>query len=225
METQTSHKERLDFLFKKHYNYLLEIAGGCTIKKTSTNNRIKYDLLHDTIVQLYEKLENNFDFLNTENGFLNYMKLYMKNKYIWELSKSYHRKQDFSIITYCPNIDPEIATYMIEQNQNENSENLIYLQAESVNEDTKDFLRDLLLNDITIERGLQFNRVMQLYDEKILTLRERELFHSIFLDKQSVLTIFKENKKEDTPSTQYHYLLKEVKELKIKIKSIINYDN
>lgn len=218
-----NNKTKLDLLIDKHYQYLLEVAGGVCIKKSSTNNRIKFDLLHDSIIDIYDRLNSSNTFLKSDNDFLNYMKKYLKQKYFYERSMSHNRQRDYPLFSYTPINNPDTINFMIDNKGiNKQEEQLIILEAENTNEETKDFLRDIIYNDLTIERGLQFISVMQLYDNRILSDRERYLFHSIFLDKQTPYQIYKESNTINKKSTEYYALLAEVKQLKEKIKNIIN---
>ena len=100
---------------------------------------------------------------------------------------------------------------------------LIYLQCENVNDITKLYLKDLIINDISIERGLMYSYVMNTI--KLLTPVEQELFNLYFEQELTVKKIYNIIKpKLDKDPITYKMLLQMVKDLRIKIIELLKND-
>lgn len=215
-----SNKEKLDEYLKTNYDYLLNVAHNITSRQRKCDQ--KYNLLHEVILNMYDRLENHYDFLNSDLDFKRYTAKYLKQYYIWERNKKHTRKKDNHIFTYQPSYDElNTSNFYLEELSDTNdsidniTEQLIYLNAENTNEVTKLFLTDMLSNGIPIEKGMMVNRIKDV--AKSLDLMEYQIFDMYYLQELNCLEIFKEMRQHNPQSMSYLNLLAKQKEVKQKI--------
>lgn len=219
-----SHKEKLDKLITKHYDYFLDISNNITrrLKKD------KYDLLHEVFASLYTKLETSNEYLKSDTDFRKYVNRCLGQLFHWKKNERYAHQKDNNLFTWqpynCP-IDLGDKTFTGELDRDDfdlkpeyvdrQSEQLIYLNAENTNQITKLFLEDMFLNDIPIEKGLMVNKIKDA--AKTLDLLEYQIFDMYYLQELSCADIHKEMNKHKKRTMGYHYILNLKKQVQKKI--------
>jgi hypothetical protein len=210
-----NNKQLLDSYVEKNYQHLMDISSGCCSTLYYRRREASTELLHHCLVEIYENLEKKNSFCRSEVDFLKYIKTYMKLKLRWERSMSWSRKRDFTLQTYRPHTgDGHDALVLCNIPV---SEETIYLDAENTDDNTKDFLRDLMLNNISVERGLQFYELVRVMEGNLLTTAEKEIFHNHFLDGRSGRKIFHDRQMAGDSTKNYKDTLKEIESLRKKI--------
>lgn len=225
----------MDKLVTDNYDYLLSTASNIT-RKIGSGTDLKYNLLHSVIEIIYNKIETHNTFLSDTDSFRKYLNKFMKQHFVWEYQRSkddrlknkdnelFTNRANFVDINCNANWDIEQSEYLDNILSDEKEHDLIILQAENVNDITKLYLKDLLVNDIPIERGLMYSSILNTIKE--LTPVEQELFNLHFVQELSVAQIYNQLKsKTDKRPIGYNTLRQMVKELRIKIIELIKNDN
>lgn len=218
----------MDLLVTKHYNDLLYVSKCITKKHMYLDKDISYNLLHNSISQIYEKLDVSNKFLNSDTDFLKYVNKYMTQQYNWAHYRMKDKKKDNFIFSfdfrYKDKEGIDITDKVIdEKNLNEIEEQLTTLECENIDGITKMYLKDLILNDIGIERHIKYLDVLK--TAKTLQPIEYELFNLIYIEERTVRNIHRELlvKVKEDPLT-YEALLKMVKKMKINLKEKLKND-
>ena len=179
-----TNKEKLDSYLMNNYNKLLKVSYNVTNR---LNGRIKYDLLHEIIISMYERLDRHNEYLKSNDDFVRYSTNYIKQFYEWQKSTRFNCKKDNKLFTYIPNED-ELNINNYYYITDTNSEQLIYINSENTNIITKLFLKDMLLNDIQIDRAIMVNNIISA--SKQLNEFEKEIFDLYFLQDMNCRKIY-----------------------------------
>lgn len=219
-------KIKLDALINLHYNYLLNLSNKITQKHKSKDPDIKYTLLHECITKVYDTIETKYSFTDDDTSFKKYMNKFMNQHYHWQRSRIRDTCRDNDLFTF-RDVDFNNDDNEYEQKEisdlNE-SNDLILLNAENVNDITKLYLKDLIVNDIPIERGLMYSRIDEIV--KTFNYEEQELFNLFFIQEIKVLEVYKKLRNKLKKQTiGYNDLLKKKKNLKEKIKKQLENDS
>jgi hypothetical protein len=209
-----ANKQKLDLLLSTHYLYLLNVSANITSRQRSTDQ--KYNLLHEVILSLYGRLNDHCEYLSSDTDFKKYTTKYLKQFYTWSKNIKHNTKKDNALFTFQPTSE-ELAThnFYIDEMSDNNIEALIYLEAENVNKQTKMFLKDLLSNDIPIDKGLMVNKIK--HAASTLSLSDRQIFDMYYLQDLNCLDIYLELKRTNTKPIGYHSILKRQKSVKQQI--------
>ena len=223
----------MDKLITDNYDYLLTISKNITKRYKNMDKDIAYTLLHSCIETVYNTIDTSNEFLSDTISFRKYLTRYIKNSFEWKKQKCYSRKTDNDIFTYNDlhlvdnNDKDESSNYKNDKFNTYNqyvdaltsdplTEQLIMLNAENVDDITKLYLKDLIVNDIPINRGLQYQSILDI--AKSLDPLTYELFYLVYMEGKKVSAIHRElNKKLLNDPIEYKVLLQLVKEMKIKI--------
>ena len=217
----------MDKLITDNYDYLLNISKSITKRYKSREPDMCYNLLHTCISMVYNNIDNSNQFLSDTDSFRKYLTKYIKNTFEWNKQKCYDRQKDNDIFTFHSIENDNEASSGIDNSEsfknqkNElagdiNTEQLIMLHAENVDDITKLYLTDLLVNDIPISRGLDYQKILDL--AKSLDPLTYQLFYLVYMEGMKVKAIQRElNKKLKDQPIGYTDLLLMVKEMKIKI--------
>lgn len=219
----------MDQFLIDNYNYLLKIADNISKRSQFKEIDMKYTLLHTCIEKIYTNLDTINTFLTDTDSFRKYLTKFMSQHFKWQKSRCFNdinhkdnelftfRKEVIDINTNNDNVDD----YIDNIEPDEHAHELMILDAENVNEITKMYLKDLLLNDIPIDRGLKYTEIFNIL--KHFTPVEKELFNLYFIQELPVSKIHKVIVSHvDYDPIRYKELLKMIKNLKIKIQSELN---
>lgn len=210
----SDNKKRLDSLVNQHYTTLLSLSSIVT--RRSVNKReLRHNLLHDVLVKMYETVETSNKYLSTEEDFLRYAKGMMNRQFTWARNKKHGRKKDNSLFTYQQSSDECNVSALYQENITDKSHEQLYIDCENVDDMTKLFLKDMLLNDIPVEKGIMVNRILDIGNT--LEGVEREIFELYFVQEINCLEIYKELKRTNTEHMSYAKILSIQKDIKRKI--------
>ncbi len=202
------HKTRLDELVSKNYIHLKTIAGN--IAGRCANKRdVAHNLLHDIIAKMYEELEEKNTHLSSEQDFLRFTVKSMHQYYNREKSRKYRRRKDNLLFTWHPRYDEldKNTTIYVDNITDNRAEEKVYIQSEDVDDLTKLFLMDLVINEIPTEK---------------FTGVEREIFDLFYLQQIDCKRIFTELRRTNNKSMSYENIREIQKRVKQKIIDTIN---
>lgn len=209
-------KESLDTLLNKNYQYLLTVSNNITRRQKKVDQ--KYNLLHEVIIQLYDKIESSNEYLKSDADFLAYTTKYLKQFYQFKKNARYNRKKDNVLFTYEPSYEDDTneSKFYLEKEVDDKAEELIYLEAENTSYITKIFLKDLVLNDISINTGMMVNKIKEVA-KQVLTFEEKLIFEYYYINELNCLQIYNELKRTNKKTMAYLKILKLQKRAKQKI--------
>ena len=208
-------RRRLNELIERNHSRLLAVASNITKNRDKGNN-----LLHEVVIGLHDKLSTNSAYMETDTDFVKYVTKYIKNTDTWARNNTYNFRKDTTLYTYCPPHDSvDISDWYTEEAEDDSAEALIYIDAENTSDVTKMFLKDMLSNNIPIEKGLMVNKIHDAV--KRLDMQEREMFYLFYIRELTCLDIHKHlNNLSQTP-IGYHRLLALQKQVRKKILEMI----
>jgi hypothetical protein len=211
------HKERLDTLITENYQYLLQVSNNITTRQRNVDQ--KYNLLHEVILQLYDKIDRQNEFLKSKDDFRAYVTKYLKQFYTFQKNTKYTRKKDNNLFTYEPSFedDNNQSKFYLEEKCDTKVEDIIYIEAENTNDITKLFLKDLILNDISIDVAMMVNKIKSVA-KNVLTFEENLVFDLYYIQEFNCLEIYNELKRTNKKTMAYLKILKIQKRVKTKIK-------
>ena len=65
---KTTVKSQMDYLITSNYDYLLKLSDKITKRRSGENPDLKYTLLHQCIISIYDKLETHNTFLEDDTN-------------------------------------------------------------------------------------------------------------------------------------------------------------
>lgn len=210
-----SNKNLLDKYVGLHYDRLLEVSHNIT-RRFHKNGDNKHNLLHEVLLVLYEKIDEKNEFLKSDVDFIKYATATLKHYFNYMKNKKHDRKKDNCLFTFAPAYDEVAVDEFYHENREDlNADQMIYIDAENVDDATKLFLKDMKLNDIPIEKGIMVNRIKEI--GLSLFGEEREVFDLYYLQEIDCLRIYNELKRTNTTSPTYARILSIQKEVRRKI--------
>ena len=210
-----NYKQKLDKYVNSHYDYLLGVSSNITARNRFGDQN--QNLLHEVLLLMYEKVKLKNEYLDNDDTFKKYTTTYLKQYFTWTKFNKHNQRKDNNIFTYRPSPeDVDISNFYLEEIADDNSERLIYIEAENVNDITKLFLKDLEANHINIEQGLMVNKIKDVA-KQILDPAEYNLFDLYYLQEMDCLAIYKELKRTNNKPMAYLNILKKQKQIRKKL--------
>lgn len=216
-------------------------SGNITRKYRNQDPDIQYTLVHTVVCILSKKIEVSNSFLSDDTSFRKYMLRYMQQHVTWQFIRAHNEHKDNDMFTarLMDVVGPDFSwdqnpdwvsneeyalSRLREEKEDEYVSDLIVLDSENVNDITKLYLKDLIVNDIPIDKGLMYSKIMGIV--RSLSPVEQELFNLHLIQELTVMKIYRTIKsKVDYDSISYQKLLQMVKDLKSKIKNMLEDDN
>lgn len=205
-------KQTLDNYINKHYSQLLTVCDHITQRKKYHNDNLKFELFNEVIIKIYSNLETSNSFLNTEIEFIKYFTKFSHQFYRWERDRCQTAKKDNSLFSY--KVQSESFNY--KTSLNNNTVEKIYIDAENTDADTKNYLHELINNDIDYKRGLNYIRLQNIV--KHFDLVEKQLYQLFIIENRDVLEVYNIINTKIPDCIPYHRLLRMKKSLIKKIK-------
>lgn len=204
-------------LLDKHYKYLLKISSNCTNKYKYRDNNIHYAVLNEVIINVSKNINKNKSFMKSDDDFLKYMTGYIRNYTNWYIKNLNFKGTDNKLFTanntkideyYMNNYNEEYDD--IQQRKNE-------IDFEMINKNEKEFLKQLIQEDISIERGILYNDVLLFVSKQ--SLEEQILFELKYLKKMTIKEIHSTIQSKCDFKFPMFLITDKLKKLKLKIKN------
>lgn len=199
-------KQKLDKRFTENYDQLVIIAT-----RIVRAYRLDDDEHLELVQELYLKMSDNLNnknvklCLRTNKDFIKFTARYMK---LLKMGKwSVHCKNYSGFLTISFDV------------QDEKQQEEILIQAEDIDQQTKDFIIDLNSNDIPTKRGYQYLKAKEVLSE--LTLPETLLCREAIFNNKSGRQIAREQTQKMGFAIPHNGICSEIKELKEKLKNKI----
>lgn len=206
-------RKLLKYEFSSNYNHLLSVSTNITSRNKKVDQ--KFNLLHEVYVSVYNRLDNHYVFLKSETDFVKYFTRYLKQYYEWSKQVKHRDKKDNTLFTYQPTED-EVKLSDFYDQVDDKAEQIVYIEAENTNTITKLFLKDMLLNDIPLDKGFLVNKIKDVA-KNFLDAIDYQIFDLYYLQEMNCREIYTEFKKENDQCLGYKDILARHKTVKNKI--------
>lgn len=177
-------KSLLDTMITKHYKHLVSTAN-LIVRSNRKEKNEHYDLVAETVEWMYQKQREGKEYikavLESDEDFIKLFSKVMKRQKQWHGGahvRSQSFGKDFVVIDY--DFDAQDPGNLLD----------IELQAENTNEATKDYIKDLVCENISLTRAFDYLKIMSVRQN--LALPDRVLFDDAFVRGKSGRQIARE---------------------------------